>query len=344
MRVIFVTCLIFTICNANEQKLAPTKRLNNGYEMPVVGLGTFESTSNDAERAVKDAIDAGYRHIDTAFLYGNEVEVGKAIRDKIAEGKIKREDIFVTTKLWSTFHEPEWVEKAFQRSFDNLNLEYIDLYLVHYPVAYQRVLKNNRLPPDDVNAFHSFPVDKTGKTLTADIDYMDTWRAMEKLVESGRVRSIGISNFNSVQTDRVFKESKIKPVVNQVECHPNLNQRKLIDFCAARNITITAYSPLGRPHTDDGRKLALSDPKVFELSQKYHKSPAQIILRYSVQNGVIVIPKSTNKGRIQENIDIFDFELSDSDMQIIHGLNINYRLIEFTSEVDNKYYPFNIEY
>ncbi|XP_031616542.1 1,5-anhydro-D-fructose reductase-like [Contarinia nasturtii] len=345
MRLLSVTSAILAfIILVTEAKLAPTIRLNNGYEMPVIGLGTFESTSGDAERAVKDAIDAGYRHIDTAFLYGNEVEVGNAIRSKIEDGVIKREDIFVTTKLWSTFHEPDQVEKAFQRSFDNLNLDYIDLYLMHYPVAYRRVLQNIRLPSDDVNAFYVFPVDKNGNTLTEDVDYVDTWRAMEKLIETGQVRSIGISNFNSEQTERILSMATIKPVTNQVECHPNLNQRKLINFNAARNMTITAYSPLGRPHTPNGQKLALSEPKVLELAQKYRKTPAQIILRYTVQNGAIVIPKSTNKNRIQENFNIFDFELSDSDMQIMHGLNNNYRLIDFATDKDNKYYPFNIEF
>lgn len=344
MKLISVTIAFLVSIVSIDAKLAPTIRLNSGYDMPVIGLGTYESTSGDAERAVKDAIDAGYRHIDTAFLYGNEVEVGNAIREKIDEGVIKREDIFVTTKLWSTFHDPEYVEKAFQRSFDNLNLEYIDLYLIHNPIAYRRVVKNIRLPNDDVNAFHFFPVDKDGKTQTVDIDYLDTWRAMEKLVESGRVRSIGISNFNSEQTERVLSNAKILPVTNQVECHPNLNQRKLIEFSKLRNITVTAYSPLGRPHTTSGQKLALSSPEVLSLAQKYRKTPAQIILRYIIQNGAIVIPKSSNKNRIEENFNIFDFELSDSDMLIMHTLNNNYRLITFGADKDNKYYPFNIEF
>lgn len=184
-------------------------------------------------------------------------------------------------------------------------MTYVDLYLIHFPTALQRVLKNNTAPSDDVNSFEKLPLGKDGnrifvifpvylpncitfsilgKALTVDVDYLDTWRAMEKLVEGGRVRSIGISNFNSEQTERVLSNSKIKPVTNQVECHPNLNQRKLIEFSAARNVTITAYSPLGRPSTSssDGKKLAISDPKVLELSKKYNKTPAQILLRYTV--------------------------------------------------------------
>jgi len=337
--------LIFAICHANvtKPKLLPTIRFHNGYEMPTIGLGTYKSTGGDAERSVKDAIDVGYRHIDTAFFYGNEVEVGSAVRQKIAEGKIKREDIFITTKLWSIFHDPDQVEKAFQRSFDDLNLDYIDLYLIHFPVAFQRVLKDGQTS-DDVNAFELFPVDKNGKTLNADVDYLDTWKAMEKLVETGRVRSIGISNFNSEQVDRLYKAASIKPVNNQIECHPNLNQRKLIEFCASRNITITAYSPLARPSASDDRKLAISDPKILEMAQKYKKTPAQIILRYTIQNGAAIIPKSTHKARIEENFGVFDFELSDSDMETLHGLNNNYRLVVLDNVRENKYYPFNIEF
>lgn len=188
--------------------------------------------------------------------------------------------------------------KAFQKSFDNLNIEYIDLYLIHNPVAYQRVLKSPGLSLDDFDSFKTFPVDENGKIvylrrntieiqsknhllgkpLTEDVDYLDTWREMEKLVEGGKVRSIGISNFNSEQTARLLSIAKIKPVTNQVECHPNLNQRKLIEFSAAKNITITAYSPLGRVDP----KLAISSPKILEMAQKYGKTPAQIVLRYSV--------------------------------------------------------------
>ncbi|XP_031635516.1 aldo-keto reductase family 1 member B1-like, partial [Contarinia nasturtii] len=311
MKVKQVTITFWILLIFADAKLAPTLRLNNGYEMPVIGLGTDQASAGDCERSVKDAIDIGYRHIDTAFVYRNEIEVGKAVRAKIDEGVIKREDIFITTKLWSIFHEPDQVEKAFQKSIDNLNLTYIDLYLMHSPVSYERILKSDSASSEEI----IFPLGSDGKPLTSDVDYLDTWHAMEKLVESGRVHSIGLSNFNSEQTERVFSNSKIKPVTNQVECHPNLNQRKLIDFSAVRNVTIIAYSPLGQPSKpiSNGKKLAISDPKVLELAKKYNKTPAQIILRYTIQNGAIVIPKSTNKNRIEENFNIFDFELSDGD-------------------------------
>lgn len=176
------------------------------------------------------------------------------------------------------------MEKAFQKSFDNLNLGYIDLFLLHFPVSAKRVLIKDDLPADDVNSYQVFPFDKNGKIMESDADYVDTWRAMEKLVESKRVRSIGLSNFNSQQIDRIYTAATIKPVNNQIECHPNLNQRKLIDFCMKRNMTVTAYSPLGRTNTQQtaGMKLAIIDPKVLGIAKNHKKTPAQIILRYLV--------------------------------------------------------------
>lgn len=270
--------------------------------------------------------------------------------------------------MWSTFHEPDQVERAFQKSFDNLNLTYVDLYLIHSPVAYQRISKGGKQrEPASVDDVELFPHDNQGKPLHANVDYLDTWRAMENLVRSGRVRSIGVSNFNSEQVERVNSAAEIKPVTNQVECHPNLNQRKLLKFMADRNIALTAYSPLGKPHVG-GRNLAISDPRVKEIADKYGKTPAHIVLRYSVcagrlwfrslriphflhssvrfkiQNGAIVIPKSSNKDRIKSNIDLFDFELSEDDMQLMHSLDSGTRLLPFGGDRDAKYYPFNLDY
>lgn len=162
-------------------------------------------------------------------------------------------------------------------------MTYIDLYLIHSPIAYQRISKDGqRVDPPSIDDVNLFPVDASGKTLKADVDYMDTWRAMEGLVRSGRARSIGVSNFNSEQVDRVYREGTIKPVTNQVECHPNLNQRRLLSFMAERNITLTAYSPLGRPHAG-GKDLAIADPRVKAIADKYGKTPAHVVLKYSVR-------------------------------------------------------------
>jgi len=309
---------VLSVCSA----LAPTVRLNNGLEMPVIGLGTYSNQVKDGEceRAVRDAVDAGYRHFDTAYFYGTEKEVGNGIRSKIAEGAIRREDVFVVTKLWSTFHRPDQVAKAFQKSFENLNLTYIDLYLIHFPLAYKQEHKDGsgRIPQslDDVKLFPTV----NGQPVYDSIDYVDTWRAMEDLLRTGYVRSIGVSNFDISQMERLLSQSSVKPVTNQVECHPNLDQLPLIKYCNDRNITVTAYSPLGRPYLGTNN-LAINDPKVQAIAAAHYKTPAQVVLRYSYQNGAIVIPKSTNRQRIYENFNIFDFTLTPEEMNVLHGFN-----------------------
>ncbi|XP_062564762.1 1,5-anhydro-D-fructose reductase-like [Armigeres subalbatus] len=317
--------------------VAPKVKLNNGYEIPVLGLGTWLSREGEGISAVKAAIDAGYRHIDTAFLYRNEKEVGQAIREKIAEGVIKREDIFVTTKLWNGFHDPAHVEEAFNRSFSNLDIGYVDLYLMHTPMSYQFVAWEPEDP--DVPSVPEF----------TEVDYLDTWRAMEKLLETGKVKSLGVSNFNSEQIARLVKECKVKPVTNQVECNPGLNQRKLTEFCNNHDITLTAYSPLGRPNYYEKDpintpKPALDDPRVLAIGSKYNKTPGQVILRYLVDIGTIPVPKSSNPERLRQNIEIFDFKLTDDEIKILDDFNTGKRTVPFALSTSHKYYPFNIEF
>ncbi|XP_011209909.2 1,5-anhydro-D-fructose reductase [Bactrocera dorsalis] len=256
--------------------LAPRIKLSNGQEIPAIGLGTWRSHESDAERSVKDAIDLGYRHIDTAFVYENEKEVGSAINAKIAEGQIHKGD-------------------------DNVH----------------------------------------GTLELSDVDYLDTWRAMEKLVDLGLVIGIGLSNFNKQQTQRVLQECRIRPLVNQVECHPGFNQKKLIAFSKQCDIVITAYCPLARPKPDQQWPPFLYDSTAKDLSKKYGKTPAQICLRYLVQLGAVPIPKSVSKSRIAENFSIFDFEINDDDMKIIDGYNTGQRLIPFSGMSHHKYFPFN---
>lgn len=183
-------------------------------------------------------------------------------------------------QLWNTFHESDQVERAFNKSLENLNTTYIDLYLIHSPIAIRRVSKDGtKTNPENIDEVNFSP---PGLNVSTDVDYLETWKAMEQLVKGGRVRSIGLSNFNSEQVDRVLAAAEIKPAVNQVECHPNLNQRKMLKFLADRNITLVAYSPLGRPHTQV-KNLALHDPKVLEIAKKHDKTPGQIVLRYTVR-------------------------------------------------------------
>lgn len=312
----------------------PTIKLNDGRNFPVLGLGTWKSKPGEVEQAVKDAIDAGYRHIDGAFFYDNEPEVGKGVKAKIAEGVIRREDIFITSKLWNTFHRPDLVVDACRQSLKNFGLDYLDLYLIHWPMAYEE-------------GGELFPTNPDGSVRYSDVDFVDTWKEMEKCVQLGLVKSIGVSNFNSKQLDRLLKSCTIRPTVNQVECHAYLNQRKLIDFCNARNIIITAYSPLGspdRPWAKPGDPNLLEDPKVKKIAQKYSKSPAQVILRYLIQNGTVPIPKSVSKQRIVENIQIFDFELTSADMNVIDTFDCNGRLIPQLDGKDHPEYPFNIDF
>uniref|UniRef100_A0A2M3ZB15 Putative aldo/keto reductase family n=1 Tax=Anopheles braziliensis TaxID=58242 RepID=A0A2M3ZB15_9DIPT len=318
----------------------PKVKLNNGTEMPLLGLGTWLSKEGEGVTALKSAIDAGYRHIDTAYFYQNEKEVGQAVREKIADGVVERKDMFITTKLWNTFHQPEYVEQAFQRSLENLNLEYIDLYLMHTPMSY----RFKGWSADDL-----MPYDADGKLELTEVDYLDTWKAMEKLLKTGKVRAIGVSNFNSEQIARLLAECEIKPVTNQVECSPGLNQRKLTAFCKERDITITAYSPLGRPNyyeKDPANvpKPALDDPRVAEIGAKYGKTPGQVILRYLVELGTIPIPKSANEERIRQNIDIFDFQLTEDEIAVMDTFHTGKRSVPFSLCVTSKYFPFNIEF
>jgi len=317
--------------------MAPTAcstiRLNNGKEMPIFGLGTWKSKPGEVEQAVKDAIDAGYHHIDGAMVYENEVEVGAGIRAKIEDGTVKREDLFVVSKLWNTFHRPDLVEVGIRKTLKDLGLDYLDLYLIHFPFGWK---EEEGLFPKEGDKF-----------LYSEVDYVDTWKAMEELVGKGLAKSIGVSNFNSQQLERLLDTATIIPVTNQIECHPYLNQRKLIEFCKSKGITVTGYSPFASPDrpwaTPDDPKL-LDEPKLVEIGKKYNKSSAQVILRWVIQRDVIVIPKSVNKGRIAENFNIFDFELAPEDMDVIYQMDRNWRAVLLAHLKDHKYYPFSIEF
>jgi len=312
----------------------PRIKLGSDVDIPIIGLGTWKSEPNEVKSAVKDAIDIGYRHFDCALAYENEAEIGDAIREKIEEGVVERKDLFITSKLWNTYHTRKRVVDCLKRTLSDLQTEYVDLYLIHWPMGYKE---------GDV----IFPKDSNGKFVTSDVDYIETWKGMEDVCRDGLCKSIGLSNFNSQQIQRVLSIAEIKPVVLQVECHPYLNQEKLLAFCKEHKLALTAYSCLGapaRPWVTASDPVIMEDPVIKELAAKHNKSPAQICLRFQIQRGVIVIPKSTTRSRIESNFQVFDFKLSDADMSAIRSLDRNYRAVQLEWVKDHQYYPFAIPY
>ncbi|XP_058453148.1 1,5-anhydro-D-fructose reductase-like [Malaya genurostris] len=313
----------------------PRVKLLSGYEIPLIGLGTYLTKGEAGVKAIKEAIDIGYRHIDTAYRYGNERDVGRAVREKLEEGYVKREDLFITTKLWNTFHHPEHVEEAFHRSLNNLNLNYVDLYLMHMPMG----LVFRGFKEQDLVSY-----DSSGKVECSDVDYCDTWKAMEKLIHSGKVRSIGVSNFNSNQLERLLSIASIRPVTNQIECNPGFTQKSLIEFCRSLDITVTAFSPMGRANRSDSSNQVtanvLTDPEVATIGAKYGKTNAQIVLRYLIDSGTIPVPKPSNRTEMLQNIDIFDFRLTPEDSALMDRFDNGKRAVPLKYYSHHRDYPF----
>lgn len=321
--------------------------LSDGRRMPLIGLGTsglFGSRAGEpGYDALMAALRCGYRFIDTATLYENEASVGRALADAISEGLVKREELFICTKVWCTAHKRSSVVRACRESLERLQLDYVDLYLIHWPVAYEEEA-GHWMNPKDL---------ETGKLRYSGTHFTETWLGMEDAKELGLVRSIGLSNFNHSQIDEILAmPCRHRPVVNQVECHPYLSQAKLLDYCNKQAIVLTAYCPLGSPNTC--AKLAgpdkpplMADPTIRAIAERHGKSAAQVLVRFQVQRGVSVIPKSGTPRRIEENIGVLDFELSVDEMEQLLGLNKDMRYCldtagEFIS--DHPLYPFHAEY
>lgn len=275
----------------------PSFKLNTGALLPAIGLGTWKSSEEDAYTAVLSALNAGYKHIDTAAIYRNERAVGKAIRDS----GIPRDELFITTKLWSTQHRDP--KAALDGSLERLGLDYVDLYLIHYPVAF----KTDRI--EDGNPF-CFPLLPNGKRDLdiVDWDFVKTWRLVQHLPESGKCKAVGVSNFsiNNLKTLLESDEKFAVPAVNQVEIHPQLPQTELIDFCKSKDIVVEAYSPLG----STGSQM-LTDDTLQKIAEKYDAQPAQILINWGISRGYCVLPKSVTPKRIEANARIIDIKKED---------------------------------
>ena len=277
--------------------------------MPILGLGTWKSLPEKAGLAVEYALECGYRHIDCAAIYNNEKEIGQSFKRIFAKGNIKREEVFITSKLWNNSHAKDDVPVACKATLDDLQIDFLDLYLMHWGVATPR-----KLDPQ--------PLDQNGRLILAKVSIRETWEAMEGLVKKGLVKAIGVSNFTGPMLIDLLSYASIKPALNQIELHPYNTQVKLLEFCNYQNIAVTAYSPLGSPgNMEPGEPVLLEDKQVVAIARNYNKSAAQVLIKWAIQRGTVVIPKSTTPERIKGNFEVFDFELSQQELDQLTKLD-----------------------
>ena len=294
--------------------------------MPDVGFGLWKVDRADCADIVLEAIKAGYRHFDCAADYGNEIEVGAGLKEAIDQGLVTRDELWVTSKLWNTFHHPDHVEQACQKSLDDLGLDYLDLYLIHFPIALEYVPIAERYPPEWL--FN--PEAATPEMRRAPVALHQTWAMMEQLVDKGLVRAIGVCNYNSALIHDLISYAKIAPAMLQVEAHPYLTQEKLLKLAKQYDIAVTAFSPLAsKSYVEIGMAgeadNVLNEPAIITIADAHGKTPAQIVLRWAVQRGTAIIPKSIDAQHMRENLKILGFSLSAEDMDAISGLNANRR-------------------
>ncbi|SDP36980.1 aldo/keto reductase [Desulforhopalus singaporensis] len=293
--------------------------LNNSLRMPALGLGTWKSKSGEAKKAVTSALEAGYLHIDCAPIYKNEKEIGEALHGAVTGNIVTREKLWVTSKLWNNAHAPRHVRPALERTLSDLQLEYLDLFLIHWPVHFRQDIEFPRKPEEFLHP--------------DDIEFIETWQAMEKMVKKGLCRAIGVCNFSLLKLKTLVSQAAIPPAVNQIELHPYLPQPEMVAFCSATGIVPTAFSPLGSPDRPaalkkSGEPVLLDHPEILDIATQAGCTPAQLLIRWALHRNCAVIPKSTHPARIRENLEAQELVVDRGTLQKLDSISTSFRFVD----------------